>query len=132
MPATTCRALLVCPRCITGGTIMIYPILREVLGCGYFMPPLGLLTVAALLPRSWDIRLIDHNFQELTMDDLDQADIVMTGGMLTQQIDTLEIIRTAHARGKPVVVGGPDVTSSPPRLQPRRFPSARGGRRCDG
>jgi radical SAM superfamily enzyme YgiQ (UPF0313 family) len=58
-------------------------------------------------------RLIDRNFQKLTTEDLDQADIVMTGGMITQQNDTLEIIRTAHARGKPVVVGGPDVTSSP-------------------
>lgn len=37
----------------------------------------------------------------------------MTGGMLTQQNDTLDIIRLAHAAGKPVVVGGPDVTSSP-------------------
>jgi radical SAM superfamily enzyme YgiQ (UPF0313 family) len=92
---------------------MIYPELREVLGCGYLMPPLGLLTVAALLPRSWDVRLIDHNFQKLSIDDLDRADVVMTGGMLTQQNDTLEIIRLAQARGKPVVVGGPDVTSSP-------------------
>jgi radical SAM superfamily enzyme YgiQ (UPF0313 family) len=113
MPSTTCRALLISPRCIAGGTIMIYPNLREVLGCGYLMPPLGLLTVAALLPRSWDVRLIDHNFQKLTTEDLDQADIVMTGGMLTQQHDALEIIRLAHARGKPVVVGGPDLTSSP-------------------
>jgi radical SAM superfamily enzyme YgiQ (UPF0313 family) len=113
MPLTSCRALLINSRCVSGGTIMIYPKLREALGFGYVIPPLGLLTVAALLPRSWDIRLIDRNFQKLTTEDLDQADIVMTGGMITQQNDTLEIIRTAHARGKPVVVGGPDVTSSP-------------------
>src|SRR5215471_16411179 len=111
MSSTSCRALLISPRCVTGGTIMIYPQLREVLGFGYVIPPLGLLTVAALLPRSWDIRLIDRNFQKLTAEDLDHADIVMTGGMLTQQNDTLEIIRLAHARGKPVIVGGPDVTS---------------------
>jgi radical SAM superfamily enzyme YgiQ (UPF0313 family) len=113
MPSTSCRALLISPRCVSGGTIMIYPKLREALGFGYLFPPLGLLTVAALLPRSWDIRLIDRNFQNLTREDVDRADIVMTGGMLTQQNDTLEIIRLAHARGKPVVVGGPDVTSSP-------------------
>jgi radical SAM superfamily enzyme YgiQ (UPF0313 family) len=75
--------------------------------------PLGLMTVATLLPNSWDIRLIDRNIQELTFEDIDQAHIVMTGGMLTQQNDTLEIIRMAHARGKPVVVGGPDVSSTP-------------------
>jgi radical SAM superfamily enzyme YgiQ (UPF0313 family) len=92
---------------------MIYPKLRDILGCGYLMPPLGLLTVAALLPRSWEIRLIDRNFQKLAMHDLDWADVVMIGGMLTQQNDALEIIRIAHARGKPVVVGGPDITSSP-------------------
>jgi radical SAM superfamily enzyme YgiQ (UPF0313 family) len=113
MSSTGYRALLISPRCVTGGTIMIYPKLREALGFGYLMPPLGLLTVAALLPRSWDVRLIDHNFQKLTTEDLDWADIVMTGGMLTQQNDTLEIIRIAHVRGKPVIVGGPDVTSSP-------------------
>jgi radical SAM superfamily enzyme YgiQ (UPF0313 family) len=113
MPSSSCRALLISPRCVSGGTIMVYPKLREVLGLGYVIPPLGLLTVAALLPRSWDVRLIDHNFQKLTTEDLDRADIVMTGGMLTQQNDTLEIIGLAHARGKPVVVGGPDVTSSP-------------------
>ena len=41
------------------------------------------------------------------------ADLVLTTGMLPQQIDTLEVIRLAHAHGKPVAVGGPDCTSSP-------------------
>src|SRR5262245_2691696 len=131
MPSTTCRALLISPRCITGGTIMIYPNLREVLGCGYLMPPLGLLTVAALLPRSWDVRLIDHNFQKLTTEDLDQADIVMTGGMLTQQHDALEIIRLAHARqARGRRRARPHL--EPARLQRGGFPSARRSRKRDG
>jgi len=41
------------------------------------------------------------------------ADVVMTGGMLLQQADTLEIVRLAHKHGKYAAVGGPDVTSSP-------------------
>jgi radical SAM superfamily enzyme YgiQ (UPF0313 family) len=76
-------------------------------------PPLGLITVAALLPREWNIRLVNRNAEELTASDLDWADLVMTGGMLPQQRDTLALIDLCHAHGKPVVVGGPDATSSP-------------------
>ena len=49
----------------------------------------------------------------MTEADLGWADIVMTGGMLAQQVDTLELIELCHAHGKPVAVGGPDPTSSP-------------------
>jgi radical SAM superfamily enzyme YgiQ (UPF0313 family) len=76
-------------------------------------PPLGLITVAALLPKTWNIRLINRNAEELTERDLAWADMVMTGGMLPQQADTLALISLCHAHGKPVVVGGPDATSSP-------------------
>ncbi len=75
--------------------------------------PLGLITLAATLPPNWDIRLVNRNTEELTDADLAWADIVMTGGMLTQQVDTLELIALCHAHGKPVAVGGPDQTSSP-------------------
>ena len=59
------------------------------------------------------MRLINRNAEELTDDDIAWADLVMTGGMLPQQRDTLEVIDLCHAHGKPVAVGGPDVTSSP-------------------
>jgi radical SAM superfamily enzyme YgiQ (UPF0313 family) len=72
-----------------------------------------MITVAAMLPRSWNVRLVDRNTQELRQEDLAWADMVMAGGMLAQQFDTLKIIELAHGVGKPVVVGGPDVTSSP-------------------
>jgi radical SAM superfamily enzyme YgiQ (UPF0313 family) len=74
-------------------------------------PPLGLLTVAALLPKDWKLRLIDRNVRALTPADLDWADMVMTGGMIAQRQDTLAVIELCRARGKPVVVGGPDPTS---------------------
>lgn len=75
--------------------------------------PLGLITVAAMLPESWTVKLIDCNTQAFADDDLARADVVFTGGMLPQQADTLRLIDKCHAAGKPVVVGGPDPTSSP-------------------
>jgi radical SAM superfamily enzyme YgiQ (UPF0313 family) len=59
------------------------------------------------------VRLVDRNTEELTDDQLEWADLVMTGGMLPQQPDTLEIINLCHGHNKPVAVGGPSVTSTP-------------------
>lgn len=75
--------------------------------------PLGLITVAAMLPESWTVKLIDCNTQPFGDEDLAWADVVFTGGMLPQQADTLRLIDMCRAAGKPVVVGGPDPTSSP-------------------
>jgi radical SAM superfamily enzyme YgiQ (UPF0313 family) len=85
----------------------------ELVGAKYPAAPLGLITVAAMLPSDWDIRLINRNTELLTDADLDWADLVMIGGMLNQQPDFLHLIDLAHQRGKPVCVGGPDVSSSP-------------------
>ena len=104
--------LLIYPR-FAGGTFWNFAATCEVFGARYPAAPLGLITVAALLPSAWAIRLVDRNTEELTDGDLEWADLVMTGGMLPQQYDTLEIIDICRAGGKPVVVGGPDVTSSP-------------------
>ena len=76
-------------------------------------PPLGLITLAALLPPAWNVRLVNRNAEELSGSDLDWADLVMTGGMLPQRPDALSLVELCHERGKPVVVGGPDATSSP-------------------
>lgn len=76
-------------------------------------PPLGLLTVAALLPKHWEIRLVDLNVTPLSESDWAWADVVCTGGMLPQQPGILEVVRRANADGKYVVVGGPDPTSQP-------------------
>src|SRR5690554_1727873 len=74
-------------------------------------PPLGLLTVAAMLPSDWPVRLVDRNVRPLTEADLAWADMVMTGGMIAQRRDTLAVISECRAAGKIVVVGGPDPTS---------------------
>ena len=85
----------------------------DVMGRRYSAAPLGLITVAALLPPEWAVRLVDRNIEELTDADLDRADMVMIGGMLPQQADTKRVIALAHSFNKPVVLGGPDVTCSP-------------------
>ena len=106
------KALLVYPR-FNARSFWNYAATCEVVGVRYPAAPLGLITVAALLPPSWDLRLVNCNTEELTEADLAWADLVMTGGMLPQQHDALRIIALAQRHGKPVVVGGPDATSSP-------------------
>ena len=109
---TSCRALLIYPR-FGVPTFWNFTVACDLVGARYPAAPLGLITLAALLPAHWDLRLINRNTEELTEADLDWADLVMTGGMLAQQVDTLSLIALARAHGKPVVVGGPDATSSP-------------------
>lgn len=85
----------------------------KIVGAKYPAPPLGLLTVAALLPKHWEFRLVDENVRVLRDEDLDWADIVCTGGMLPQQRAMLGLIDRAHAHRLPIVLGGPDATSQP-------------------
>jgi radical SAM superfamily enzyme YgiQ (UPF0313 family) len=107
-----CKVLLVCPR-FHGQSFWNFTAACEVFGAGIPAPPLGLITVAAMLPPNWERRLVNRNTEELTAADVDWADMVMTGGMLPQRPDTLTVVELIQARGKRVVVGGPDVTSSP-------------------
>jgi radical SAM superfamily enzyme YgiQ (UPF0313 family) len=108
----TCNVLMIFPL-FNPKSFWGYEGARELLGAHYPAAPLGMITVAAMLPKCWNVRLVNRNTQELHQEDLAWADMVMTGGMLAQQFDTLKIIELAHAASKPVVVGGPDVTSSP-------------------
>jgi radical SAM superfamily enzyme YgiQ (UPF0313 family) len=106
------RVLLVYPR-FTAASFWDFKETCDVVGARYPAAPLGLITVAAMLPPSWDVRLVDCNTGALTDRDIDEVDLIMTGGMLPQQTDALGIIERCKARGTPVVVGGPDATSSP-------------------
>ncbi len=107
-----CRVLLVYPR-FAAASFWSFKETCDAAGARYPAAPLGLITVAAMLPSSWQIRLVDCNTATLTDSDIDEADLVMTGGMLPQQPHALEIISRCKARGTPVAVGGPDATSSP-------------------
>ena len=112
MTVDTCKVLMIFPRFNTN-SFWNYRATCELKGARYPAAPLGLITVAALLPRSWEARLVNRNTETLGEADLEWADLVMTGGMLFQQPDTLRIIEGCRMRRKPVVVGGPDATSTP-------------------
>lgn len=85
----------------------------KIVGAKYPAAPLGLLTLAALLPQHWNFKLVDENVEPLTDEHLKWADIVCTGGMLPQQKSMLEFIKRAHDLNCTVIVGGPDPTSQP-------------------
>ena len=70
-------------------------------------PPLGLLTVAALLPPQWNKRLVDLNVGELTNADLEWADCAFVGGMVVQRPSAVAVIARCNAAHVPVVAGGP-------------------------
>jgi radical SAM superfamily enzyme YgiQ (UPF0313 family) len=76
-------------------------------------PPLGLMTVAALLPGSWRKRLIDTNVERLKDADLAWADVAMVSGMHVQQEHLTSIVERCRARGLRTVVGGPIASSVP-------------------
>lgn len=75
------------------------------------LPPLGLLTVASMLPEEWEKRLIDLNTRSLGNDDLEWADMVFISGMIAQRSSAKDLIARCHAAGKIVVAGGPLFTS---------------------
>ena len=90
--------------------------LCDLAGCKTLMAPLGLITVAALLPGDWRFRLADLNARPLCPDDWDWAEIVMLSGMIVQRKGLLHLIREAKQRRKTVVVGGPYATSVPQEI----------------
>ncbi len=76
-------------------------------------PPLGLMTVSALLPPSWKRRLIDTNVERLKDSDLEWADVALLSGMHIQQQDLVSLVRRCRAHGVRTVVGGPIASSVP-------------------
>lgn len=76
-------------------------------------PPLGLLTVAALLPEEWPKRLVDVNVGSLTDKDLLWADMAFIGGMTVQRKSAQQIIARCHASNVKIVAGGPLFIAEP-------------------
>lgn len=85
----------------------------KAIGAKATAPPLGLMTIAAILPQSWEFTLCDLNVAPLDEAAWADADVICTGGMLPQQPGVLELVARANAEGKFVAVGGPDPTSQP-------------------
>src|SRR5512139_3832407 len=70
-------------------------------------PPLGLLTVAAMLPPAWEKRLVDLNVQKLTEKDLAWADVAFISAMTAQRDSTHQIIERCKSHSLKIVAGGP-------------------------
>lgn len=85
----------------------------ELMGRRAMLPPLHLVTVAAILPQEWEFRLVDRNVTELTEDDWAWADMVLLSGMIVQKDDLLHLARECRSRDIPVAVGGPYATALP-------------------
>lgn len=83
-------------------------------------PPLGLLTVAAMLPKSWSQRVVDLNIRELSDGDIRWADYVFISAMTTQGSSARDVIARCKRAGVPVVLGGPIL-----ELSQKRFPGVR-------
>ena len=75
------------------------------------LPPLGLLTVAAMLPPRWKPRLVDMNVQSLRDSDLAWADLVCISAMIAQQSSVREVIVRCRGAGRTIIAGGPLFTS---------------------
>ena len=86
---------------------------RLMKGVRAFMPPQGLLLIAAYMPEPWPVRFIDENIRKATPAEFEWADIVVVSGMHVQARQIHQIAERAHAAGKVIVIGGPSASASP-------------------
>jgi radical SAM superfamily enzyme YgiQ (UPF0313 family) len=85
----------------------------HLVGAKAFMPPQGLLVIAAALPPSWQARFVDENLKAATAADFRWAEVVFVSGMHIQRAQINDINRRAHEAGRVTVLGGPSVSASP-------------------
>jgi radical SAM superfamily enzyme YgiQ (UPF0313 family) len=105
------KVLLIWP--ILPNSFWSYQETLDLAGLRSTTPPLGLITIAAMLPPNWELRLIDRNVQQETDADWQWCDLVLISAMLVQRQDLNQLIKKGVALGKKVAVGGPLVTSVP-------------------
>jgi hopanoid C-2 methylase len=106
------RILCVSPEygCSFGTLHYAYPLIPHVKA---FMPPQGLLLIAAWLPQQWEVRFVDENIRHCTSADYCWADAVLVSGMHVQRPQMLRINELAHQEGKVTVLGGASVSVAP-------------------
>ena len=119
-PASKTRVLLVSPR-FNPDSFWSFRATCSLQGARWLAPPLGLITLAAMLPKSWDVRLVDRNVEDLTDSDIAGADLVLTGGMLPQEVDLRAVMARCARLRRPVCIGGPAPTSTPDLFEDADF-----------
>ncbi|MDE2376418.1 B12-binding domain-containing radical SAM protein [Bradyrhizobium sp.] len=82
-------------------------------GVKAFMPPQGLLLIAAYLPKDWPVRFVDENIRPASKEDFEWAEAVFVSGMHIQRQQMNDICRRAHEFDLPVALGGPSVSACP-------------------
>lgn len=105
------RILLVYP--LFPKTFWSYEKILELVDRKVLLPPLGLVTVAAILPQTWEFKLVDRNIRSVTEEEWAWADVVIISAMIVQKPDFITQIQEAKKHGKLVAVGGPFPTSVP-------------------
>lgn len=103
------KALLVNPQ--TSSSLWNFPEGCKILGKKSSLIPLSIVTVAAMLPDSWEIRLVDMEVEDLSDDDLEWADVALITGMGVQMESINTIISRAKEKGLYIVGGGPFANS---------------------
>lgn len=99
------KVLLVYPKVIETFWSFVHAL--KIVGKKSAFPPLGLLTIASMLPSSWEKRVVDMNVEPLTEEHLSWADWVFISAMVAQRRSTEEVIKKCKDYGKKIVVGGP-------------------------
>jgi len=105
------KALLVYPEC--PDTFWGFRYALKFISRKAAQPPLGLLTIAAMLPSDWELKLVDMGVRQLRDIDLEWADIVFISAMSIQRSSVKDVISRCRKLGIKTVAGGPLFTSSP-------------------
>ena len=103
------KILLIYPRYPV--TFWSFDHVLKIIGKKAAFPPLGLLTVASLLPKKWEKKLVDMNIDELSADNIEWADMIFVSAMIIQKDSAKEVIERVRNLGKKVVAGGPLFTT---------------------
>lgn len=109
------RVLLLYP--LFPKTFWSYEKILELVDRKVLLPPLGLVTVAAILPQEWEFKLVDRNIRDVTAAEWEWADMVILSAMIVQKDDLLAQVQEAKRHGKLVAVGGPYPTALPHEAQ---------------
>jgi radical SAM superfamily enzyme YgiQ (UPF0313 family) len=97
-------------------TFWSYEKILELVNRKVLLPPLGLVTVAAILPQDWNFKLVDVNIRPVSDQEWLWADLVIMSAMIVQKDDIVRQVNLAKRHGKPVAVGGPYPSSTPEEL----------------